>query len=102
MILNLPMSYILLFWGCAPEVTMIVSIVLSLVTIIIRSFILEKLMGYKVVDYMANVFPFAYDWFTFFYFCLFHWEMYPNAVIHFFVTSIVAVLLLSIFTFLSH
>ena len=71
MILNLPMSYILLFWGCAPEVTMIVSIVLSLVTIIIRSFILEKLMGYKVVDYMANVFfPFAYDWFTFFYFVL--------------------------------
>ena len=100
MILNLPMSYILLFWGCAPEVTMIVSIVLSLVTIIIRSFILEKLMGYKVVDYMANVFfPLLMIGLLSFIFVYFIGKCIPNAVIHFFVTSIVAVLLLSIFTF---
>ena len=100
MILNLPMSYILLFWGCAPELTMIVSIVLSLVTIIIRSFILEKLMGYKVVDYMANVFfPLLMIGLLSFIFVYFIGKCIPNAVIHFFVTSIVAVLLLSIFTF---
>ena len=54
----------------------------------------------KVVDYMANVFfPLLMIGLLSFIFVYFIGKCIPNAVIHFFVTSIVAVLLLSIFTF---
>lgn len=55
MILNLPISYILLKLGCEPQVTMLVSILLSFLIIIIRAFILESLVGYNAIKYLRNV-----------------------------------------------
>lgn len=100
MILNLPVSYIFLSFGFAPEITMIVSIVFSLLTIIVRCFILENLIGYKVAYYMLNIFsPLAVV--SLLSFAIVHCVSgyIDNVTIHFFVTSILSVLLLSILTF---
>lgn len=100
MILNLPISYLLLFLGYGPEVTMIVSISLSLITIVVRSFIVQKLIGYKVIDYMLDVvLPLSIVGLLAFVMVFFIGKCIPNVVLHFFITSFVAFLLLSVLTF---
>ena len=56
MILNLPVSYIVLKMGAIPEMTIIVSIVISLVTIIVRAFILKELIHLSVIEYIQKTF----------------------------------------------
>ena len=56
MILNLPISYLVLKMGAIPEVTIIVSIVISLITIIIRAFILKELIFLSVIEYIQRTF----------------------------------------------
>ena len=55
MIFNLPLSYVLLRFGCNAEITVIVSIVLSLLTIIIRAWIIEGMISYKLTSFIKNV-----------------------------------------------
>lgn len=54
MILNLPISYIVLQMGGRPEYVVIVSILLSSVTVIVRAFILRNLIGISVYKYLVN------------------------------------------------
>lgn len=55
MMLNLPFSYLLLTYGYHPESTLYVSVVLSYVTVIVRAYLLEKLIDYKMADYIRQV-----------------------------------------------
>lgn len=55
MILNLPVSYVFLRLGWAPEITMYVSIAISLLTIVVRAFIIERLVGLTVRVFMNKV-----------------------------------------------
>jgi hypothetical protein len=52
MILNLPLSYIVLRLGACPESTALISIALSVLTIVIRAFILENLIGLSKNEYL--------------------------------------------------
>lgn len=54
MILNLPISFILLKICSYPEVSVFVSIFLSLLTILIRAFILERLVSLPFKKYVFN------------------------------------------------
>lgn len=54
MILNLPVSYLVLYLGSTPESTVLVSIVLSLITIVVRAYILKRLIYLPVREYLVN------------------------------------------------
>lgn len=54
MILNLPVSYLILYFGGTPESTVLVSIVLSLITIVIRAYILKRMIYLPVKKYLVN------------------------------------------------
>lgn len=56
MILNLPVSYLVLKMGAIPEMTIMVSIVLSLITVYIRAYILQELIHLPAVDYIYKTF----------------------------------------------
>lgn len=56
LILNLPVSYILLKVGYGPEITMIVSILISFMTIFVRAIILNKLVELPVMKYFRMIF----------------------------------------------
>ncbi len=55
MLLNLPISWVLLKMGFEPEITMVVSIVIAIVTVIIRAYIIEDLIKYRAKDYFIKV-----------------------------------------------
>ncbi len=55
MIFNLPVCWVFLKLGYCPEFTMIVSIIIALITVFVRAFIIEGLVGYKVSDYIVKV-----------------------------------------------
>lgn len=55
MILNLPVVYVLLKLGASPESSVIASIVIAMVTVVIRAYLLEELIGYKAKDYLVEV-----------------------------------------------
>ena len=55
MILNLPVSWLLLKLGYAPEMTMIVSIVIAFVTVFVRAYLIERLIGYMARAYFSKV-----------------------------------------------
>lgn len=54
MILNLPLSYIVLRLGACPESTVLISIALSVLTIVVRAFILEDLIGLSKNEYLVK------------------------------------------------
>jgi len=56
MILNLPVSYIVLRLGAIPEMTIVVSIIISLITIVVRAFILKELIHLSVMEYIQKTF----------------------------------------------
>lgn len=53
--LNFPISYILLYFGFFPEVTLIIAIVISLVCLIMRLFLLKRMIHLSVSKYLHNV-----------------------------------------------
>lgn len=55
MILNLPVCWVFLKLGYNPEFTMVVSIIIALITTIVRAYIIEGLVGYKVSNYIFKV-----------------------------------------------
>lgn len=55
LILNLPISYLLLKLGTRPEITIIIAIILSILSLIIRLYILQDLISLKVLDYISKV-----------------------------------------------
>lgn len=54
--MNLPISYICLRMGYAPEVVMIVAIILSQMCFLSRMYMLRPLIGLKVRSYLRNVY----------------------------------------------
>ena len=58
MLLNLPISYVVLNISHIPEYVIIVSISLSVITIIVRAFILKSLINLSLTNYLWNtIFP---------------------------------------------
>lgn len=55
-LLNLPVSYVLLKLGAMPEVTVLVAIVISQVCLAARLFMLEKMIGLSVRDFIIRVY----------------------------------------------
>ena len=54
-LLNLPVSYILLVLGYDPYSTMFVVIFLTYLTVVVRAFILKKLLGFSVRSYLNQI-----------------------------------------------
>lgn len=54
-LLNLPVSYILLVLGYDPYSTMFVVIFLTYLTVVVRAFILKKLLGFSVWSYLNQI-----------------------------------------------
>lgn len=54
-LLNLPISYFALKFGATPEITMIVSIVLSYVLVFVRVFLLREMIGLPLKDYTSQI-----------------------------------------------
>jgi O-antigen/teichoic acid export membrane protein len=52
-ILNLPISYVFLKFGCAPTITMIVSTVISMVTVVMRAVLLKELIAFPLKPYFS-------------------------------------------------
>lgn len=55
-LLNIPISYIALKFGCDPTVTMIVSILLSCVGIVVRAIILKNMIDFPLPPYFSLIF----------------------------------------------
>lgn len=54
--LNFPVSYIFLRAGAAPEVTIMVAIVISQICLFARLYMLRRLTGFPVVEYLRSVY----------------------------------------------
>ncbi|MCQ2959426.1 MAG: lipopolysaccharide biosynthesis protein [Bacteroidales bacterium] len=55
LLLNLPVSYFFLKLGFAPQVTMIVSIIVSIIAQYVRIVFMNKQLNMNVIDYIRNV-----------------------------------------------
>ena len=53
--LNLPFSYLILWLGGAPEITILVAIFLSIVCLLLRLFLLQNITGLSVYCYLTKV-----------------------------------------------
>lgn len=49
---NIPISYVALKMGCNPEITMVISIVLSCIDVFVRTLMLKGMMGFPMKKYM--------------------------------------------------
>lgn len=54
-LLNLPISYIFLFIGYEPEITMYVSIMISVLLLIVRILVLRYLVSFPIKDYCLKI-----------------------------------------------
>lgn len=55
LLLNFPLSYILLRLGCLPESTYVVAIVVSIVCLFLRLIFLKKMANFSIGDYLTDV-----------------------------------------------
>ena len=55
LLLNLPISYVFLKYGYSPEITMLVSIVMSFILIFVRVYLLHKLISFSYKKYYSDV-----------------------------------------------
>lgn len=55
LLLNLPISYIFLKLGYSPEVTLYISIIISLFALYLRLLIISPLVNFRKIDYVENV-----------------------------------------------
>lgn len=49
---NIPVSYIALKWGCDPTVTMKISIAISCIAVIVRSYLLKTMINFPWIEYL--------------------------------------------------
>ncbi len=52
---NIPISYVALLLGCKPQVTMMISIGLSIIAVVIRAYLLKTMMGFPLGKYMSLI-----------------------------------------------
>lgn len=55
LILNLPLSYLFLYLGYPPYCTVIIAIVISLITVIVRILLLHAYIGFSILNYIKCV-----------------------------------------------
>ena len=53
MLLNLPISYIVLMCGGLPENVVLISIILSIITVIVRAYLLKQIINLSVKEYLV-------------------------------------------------
>lgn len=56
LLLNLPVSYLLLRWGCLPEVTVIVAIIVSQLCLVARLWFLRRMIDFPVGRFITKVY----------------------------------------------
>ena len=56
LLLNLPISYLLLRWGCFPEVTVVVAIIVSQLCLVARLCFLRKMIDLPVMEFIKKVY----------------------------------------------
>ena len=56
---NIPISYIALCLGCNPEATMFISITLSCIGIVVRTFMLKRMLGFPMWSYLFLILKIA-------------------------------------------
>ena len=56
LLLNLPISYLLLRWGCFPEVTVIVAIIVSQFCLVARLWFLRRMIDFPVRRFVTEVY----------------------------------------------
>jgi O-antigen/teichoic acid export membrane protein len=56
LLLNLPISYLLLRWGCFPEVTVVVAIIVSQLCLVARLCFLRKMIDLPVMEFVKKVY----------------------------------------------
>lgn len=54
-LLNFPFAYLLLYFGCQPEMTTIVSIIIAFVCLFVRLHLLNKISGLPIADFVKKV-----------------------------------------------
>jgi len=55
MIMNLPLSWLFLFWGYPPQYTLFVAIVLSFLALLGRLYILKRIVNFPVYIFFVSV-----------------------------------------------
>ena len=55
LILNLPLSYVALKYGAAPEITMVIAIIICAISLYIRLILLKKYISFPVYSYCIHV-----------------------------------------------
>lgn len=55
LILNLPVSYIALHWGCNPEITIQIAIIISFVSLLVRLVMLNRYIGFPFQEFFTQV-----------------------------------------------
>ena len=55
LILNLPVSYIALHWGCNPEITIQIAIIISFVSLLVRLVMLYRYIKFPVFEFLTKV-----------------------------------------------
>ncbi len=98
MMANLPISYVFLRLGFQPQVTFVISISLSILTIIVRTFLLKEMIAYPVARYfkcvclpllLCGVSTFAVLW-------SFSDVVLPSSFSHFVIRALFAVVVFSV------
>lgn len=56
LLLNFPVSYLFLYLGCIPEITIIVAIVISQICLVARLWFLRKMVKLNVLEYIKRVY----------------------------------------------
>ena len=55
LLLNLPLSYVAMKFGCEPEMTMVIAIVLSSICLFVRLYLIRSYTGFPVIKYLNMV-----------------------------------------------
>lgn len=53
--MNFPISYVLLWVGCSPEITLIVAIIIAIGCLVVRLWLLRGMIGLSFIDYSKKV-----------------------------------------------
>lgn len=97
MIMNLPTSYVLLRYGCEPEVVFVVSIAISFLCLIVRLRFLSAYISISMIDFFKNVllrvFVISTIAFTFSYFIN---QLFSISFISFIIISCISVVVTAI------
>lgn len=53
---NIPVSFVALEMGCEPTITMVISVCISLISLIVRGWLLKQMMGFPFNQYLVLIF----------------------------------------------